>query len=403
MTTILSNILSADDLTYLLQCSEVLEAKTKLASTSRVYFTFTLTDTVRSALQTRLGLDLSRMSSIPMRWIQGDSAPHVDAGSSAFENTYLIYLNDSPGEFVVDNTAYPITTNTAFVFKEGIQHKTQHTGTSPRLLLGPMNEFAQPVGFVINYYLTESDALTYTNALGGGNSYVVGSGGPFGPGGGYTYWRLASNSNGSSPQNVGYPNGSTLIGDGSYFLYPSAPCFLEGTQILCEMNGKSSYISIEDITPGTLVKTSLNGSKPVKLISKGTIQNPGTSERTQNRLYKCSPANYPELTNDLYITGCHSILVDELTDTQRKATTDQIGRVFVTDKKYRLMACIDERAEPWASEGTYTIWHLALDNADERMNYGIYVNGGLLVETCSINFLKRYSNLQGITLHGQDA
>ena len=34
-----------------------------------------------------------------------------------------------------------------------------------------------------------------------------------------------------------------------------------------------------------------------------------------------------------------------------------------------------------------------LENADEKMNYGIYVNGGLLVETCSINILKNHSNL----------
>ena len=58
------------------------------------------------------------------------------------------------------------------------------------------------------------------------------------------------------------------------------------------------------------------------------------------------------------------------------------------------MACVDERAEPWNSEGLYNIWHIALENADEKMNYGIYVNGGLLVETCSINILKNHSNLK---------
>jgi hypothetical protein len=57
------------------------------------------------------------------------------------------------------------------------------------------------------------------------------------------------------------------------------------------------------------------------------------------------------------------------------------------------MAHIDERAEPWNAEGEYTIWHVALEHADERMNYGVYVNGGLLVESCSINFLKNKSNM----------
>jgi hypothetical protein len=95
-----------------------------------------------------------------------------------------------------------------------------------------MNEMIEPVGgSVVSYYPTEADALNFTNLLGYGNSYIVGDGGPFG---GYTSWRLASNSNGSSPQNIVYINGDILNDDGSYFLYPSAPCFLEGTKILTD-------------------------------------------------------------------------------------------------------------------------------------------------------------------------
>ncbi len=394
MASILTDVLTPTELANVLQAPEVLDAKAKLPQSSgQIYFSLPLSGSLRSTLETRFNIDLSNVSTIPMRWIQGDTAPHVDAGSSAFQNTYLLYLNNNHGELVIDTTVYPISANTAYIFNEGTQHSTQHTGNSPRLLLGPMNEFAQPVGFVVNYYSTEADALTYTNALGGGNSYVVGSGGPFGPGGGYTYWRLASNSSGSSPQNVGYPNGSTLISDGSYFLYPSAPCFLEGSTILCQVNGVDQYVPVEDLKKGTLVKTSLDGYKPVVLIGKGTIQNPGHKERLEHRLYKCAPSKYPELNTDLYITGCHSILEFPITDTQKETILQHSGKVFVTDKKYRLMACIDERAEPWASEGTYTIWHFALDHSDERMNYGVYANGGLLVETCSINFLKKHSNL----------
>ena len=70
-----------------------------------------------------------------------------------------------------------------------------------------------------------------------------------------------------------------------------------------------------------------------------------------------------------------------------------MGRIFVTDKKYRLIACVDERAEPLTSEGVFPIWHLALENENEKMNYGIYVNGGLLVESCSLYTLKNGSNM----------
>jgi hypothetical protein len=149
-----------------------------------------------------------------------------------------------------------------------------------------------------------------------------------------------------------------------YFLYPAAPCFLEGTTILCQVDGVEKYVPVEELKAGTLVKTSLDGYKAVVLVGNGTIQNPGNDERTENRLYKCSPSNYPDLKEDLYITGCHSILEFPLTDKQMEDTITHLGKMFVTENKYRLMAHIDERAEPWNSEGEYTIWHVALENDD---------------------------------------
>ena len=150
---------------------------------------------------------------------------------------------------------------------------------------------------------------------------------------------------------------------------------------------------IEEIVNGTLVKTSINGYKKVVAIGNASIQNTNTDERKQERLYKCTPANYPELKEDLYITGCHSILVDSLTEKEREDTIKHVKKIFVTDNKYRLMACVDKRAEPWQSEGTYTIWHFALENENVKMNYGVYANGGLLVETASINYMNNKSNM----------
>jgi hypothetical protein len=262
-----------------------------------------------------------------------------------------------------------------------------------------MNEFAEPVGIPttgIYYFNTEADALIQANSIGYGGYtvYTVGTvdGDPLE----YTSWRIASSSSGTSSQNVVYQNGTTLNSDGNsavYYLYPSAPCFLEGSTILCQIDGVEKYVPVEELKNGTLVKTALDGYKRVVLIGKGSIQNPGDNERTENRLYKCSTSKYPELKDDLFITGCHSILEVSITEKQKEETIKRLGELFVTDKKYRLMACIDERAEPWNSEGTYTIWHFALENADEKMNYGVYVNGGLLVETCCIHFLKNKSNM----------
>ena len=170
------------------------------------------------------------------------------------------------------------------------------------------------------------------------------------------------------------------------------PCFLEGTTILCYIDGVSKYIPVETLVPGTLVRTSMNGLKKVILVGTGQIENPDNNIRIQDRLYKLSVSNYPELKKDLFITGCHSILVRELTAKQTNDTITQSDRVFVTEKKYRLMACVDEKAEPWNSKGIYTIWHFALEHDDVKMNYGAYANGGLLVETCCIDRLENKTN-----------
>ena len=407
MTSIYTNVLSNEELQYLNSLPEVLTAKASLdASTSRiVYFSVSVTDEICSTLQSQFGLTLSTGTSIPMRWIKGDTAPHVDVGASKFKNTYLLYLNDSPGEFVIDSQSYPIQANTGFVFNEGLSHTTRNTGDEPRLMIGPMSEQAFAVGGpYVGYYSTFADAFgngifpTPGTSIGDYTTFplpsffVVGDV-TNGTNGGFTAWRIASTSTGSSNSSLVYANGSTLITDGSYFLYPSAPCFLEGSTILCQVEGKDEYIPVEELKKGTLVKTSLDGYKPVVLVGSGSIKNLGNDERNENRLYKCSPSKYPELKDDLYITGCHSILEFSLTEKQKEDTIKHLGKLFVTDKKYRLMACVDDRAEPWNSEGTYTIWHFALENEDETMNYGVYANGGLLVETCSINFMKNKSNM----------
>ena len=392
------SVLSQEDLEYILDLPEVRAAWEKLDETTanKVYFTIELTDSIRAALEARFGLDFSGVSRIPMRWIKGDTEPHVDSGASNFENTYLVYLNDSPGEFLIGPASYPITQNTGYMFNEGTSHSTANTGFVTRLLLGPMNEFAEPVGTppAIRYYANQADALSYTNSLGYSNTSTVVGNVDVGDIGAITQWKIASNSTGTSSQANVYTNGDTLNNDGYYFLYPNAPCFLEGSTILCKVDGVDTYVPVEDLQKGTLVKTSLNGFKAVALIGKAQKKNPGTNERIEDRLYRLTPSKYPGLKSDLYLTGCHSVLEHPLTEAQKEAVTKHLGKLYVTDKKHRLTAFADERAEPWNSEGTYTVYHFALENDDEKMNYGVYANGGLLVETCSLRTLRERGNME---------
>lgn len=167
------------------------------------------------------------------------------------------------------------------------------------------------------------------------------------------------------------------------------PCFLEGSEILTA----DGYRPIETLKVGDLVKTYRHDLVAIHSIGRGYVYNPANQERIKNRLYVCKKENYPDLEKDLVITGCHSILVNEMTDQQKKQTRESINTLYFTDSKYRLMAYIDDRTECYPVEGTMTIYHIALEHPDIRMNYGIYANG-LLVETTSIRYLKQFSNMQ---------
>ena len=171
------------------------------------------------------------------------------------------------------------------------------------------------------------------------------------------------------------------------------PCFLEGTKILCFENNEEVYRPVESLQKGDLVKTIYNGYMPVCMMGTTKLYNPGNDYRITNRIYKCPREKYPTLFEDLYITGCHSILVPWMTDDQWENTKAVNGNIYVTDNHFRLIACADEKAEPFNKEGFMNIYHVALDHHDICMNYGIYANG-LLVESCSIEYLIKYSNLK---------
>jgi hypothetical protein len=159
-------------------------------------------------------------------------------------------------------------------------------------------------------------------------------------------------------------------------------CFGENTKILAIENNIEKYVPIIDLKNGQLIKTLRNGFVPLKIKGKNTIYNSGDNKRIKEKLYKLSKTKYPELIEDLYITGCHSVLVDNITAAERQMIEKELGKIYVTDQKYRLPACVDVRAEPYDKEGTYSIYHLALeDSKNENRNYGIFADG-LLVESC---------------------
>lgn len=186
MTTIIENILPQEMIDSILHLSEVIKAKTHIDNLSygSISFTIPLSSSIKTELHRHFGLDLSSVHTIPMRWIKGDTQSHIDKGSSTFVNTYLVYLTDSTGEFIIDESSYSIMKGYGYMFSEGLSHETINTGFEPRLLLGPMSEKGTVVGSGISgpggstIYFRQTTDLQYStdnqeNWINIGNNYPL--------------------------------------------------------------------------------------------------------------------------------------------------------------------------------------------------------------------------------------
>ena len=215
----ISNLLSPNEIAEILNNPIVNSNKDKLSTLDKVDFSIQLPDAIKNKLETGFGIDLTQIASIPMRWIKGDTPPHIDRGENHFNNTYLLYLTDSIGNLIIDGQSYPITAGNAHIFNEGLAHSTINTGDSERLMIGPMSETGFRVGGApyIVYYDNENDANQMTNAI--GYSYAN-----------YTIetihnissWNIAKNVGGTNPTPNGgpYNAGTALNATGIYYLYP---------------------------------------------------------------------------------------------------------------------------------------------------------------------------------------
>ena len=156
---ILRNIFSSNEITELLTNLEIITNKEKLSNTQTVVkFSIPITDNIKTKLENNLSMDLSQVASIPMRWIRGDTLPHIDKGEDHFNNTYLVYLTDSIGDLLIDGEQYSIVAGDAHIFSEGLEHSTINTKKTDRLMIGPMSETGFPVGaYGIYYYPLSQD------------------------------------------------------------------------------------------------------------------------------------------------------------------------------------------------------------------------------------------------------
>jgi hypothetical protein len=184
---------------------------------------------------------------------------------------------------------------------------------------------------------------------------------------------------------------ATLIEPATYTFTTSAAlnpaCFIEGTKLFAHVHDKDVYVNIEDLRTGDLVNTHLHGKKAIKFIGKGSLtNNPSVWNHCVRRLPKSGDA-----TDDLLVTGAHSILVDELSAEE----TEGMSAIYGTadrkiDDKVLVNAWVSNKFEAVDDNNEYTYYHLVLEHdSDENKRYGIWANGVLTESQSEKHFLEK--------------
>jgi len=161
----------------------------------------------------------------------------------------------------------------------------------------------------------------------------------------------------------------------------TADCFQKGTKILCE---NDIYVPIENIKVGDLVKTYKHGyQKVIRCVTRRSCDYVSSS---RNQIYTYTQKSNPDLIEDLYLTGGHSLLVDALSETESNdmKQVDWLDSDFMVDDKYKLMCCFNKRLDVSANQNV-ELYRFALEppeNATPTHVYGIWANG-ILSESCS--------------------
>ena len=158
-------------------------------------------------------------------------------------------------------------------------------------------------------------------------------------------------------------------------------CMHETTNILCLIEEKEIYINIKDVKKGDDIITYKDGIKKVKSIHK--VQTFNSKKKKITNFYVLPKEKCNILTNDLIITGGHSIILDKLEDDDLKYMESiNSNNNHKLHDKYKLLASKHKDFICKIDESIEDVYMLLLENDDPLYTFGVYVNGGYLIETC---------------------
>jgi len=188
-------------------------------------------------------------------------------------------------------------------------------------------------------------------------------------------WTLANSLTATTINSAALSGSLAVAGTSNGIYYTSSPlCYEKNTLVLVLENEEEVYKKVSELKVGDIVKTYKNGNKKVKLVRSFKYK-PLNKDNDVFFLYKMKEHN-------VILTGGHSLLVDELTE-QEQLNNDKYGfKQNIEDKKL-VLACSSEKFEKIEDDLEYELWHFALENDDINKHYGVYINNGILSESCS--------------------
>jgi hypothetical protein len=186
-----------------------------------------------------------------------------------------------------------------------------------------------------------------------------------------------------------------------YTLYNLAPaflappiCFNSGTLILCYGPIEDIWKPVESLKKGDLVKTYLYGYRRIDTIISSEIEN------NCYGLFECMYRlpKTKDMTEDLIVTGGHSIMEDELPqevlEMYEMNNWFNRGKDSMIDGKYMVLACLSDKFEKVMTKKKFQIYHFALENdGDKNKRYLVWANH-VLTETPSKAYLQMENHEQ---------
>lgn len=132
MLRVLDNVLSESELESILHHETVL--KNKKTDIKRSNFGFHLDPSLIEKLNKTLDIELDPSKELPMVWIKGNTLKHYDRDMNGKKwKSYVIYLTNNEGKFIVQNKKHDIKKGRCFIMEEGLIHETKETDDNLKL------------------------------------------------------------------------------------------------------------------------------------------------------------------------------------------------------------------------------------------------------------------------------